>query len=165
MDALWPNLSKKAASNNLRGALYAARKALDPAGDPIWGIPSGGSHLGDPIYLASEGGSLLLSRGGSPWVDVDAYEEAATAARLARIPSAYEAAIGLYTGELLPRDRGEAWTEDRREVLRRMHLSLLFELAGLYEEREESGQAIETLGRAVEGEPANEEAHGALMRL
>ena len=32
MEALWPELGKRAASNNLRGAIYAARKAL--ASDP-----------------------------------------------------------------------------------------------------------------------------------
>jgi|SRR5215217_3497221 len=30
MDLLWPNLAKRAASNNLRRTLHAARKALDP---------------------------------------------------------------------------------------------------------------------------------------
>jgi hypothetical protein len=37
MDLLWPELGTKAASNNLRGVLHAARKTLDPAGAPfIW---------------------------------------------------------------------------------------------------------------------------------
>ena len=31
MDLLWPDLGKKAASNNLRQALHAARNAIDPA--------------------------------------------------------------------------------------------------------------------------------------
>jgi DNA-binding SARP family transcriptional activator len=31
MDALWPELGTDAASNNLRQALHAARRALDPA--------------------------------------------------------------------------------------------------------------------------------------
>jgi two-component SAPR family response regulator len=43
MDLLWPDLGTKAASNNLRGALHAARKTLDPAGGSL--------------YLASEGGA------------------------------------------------------------------------------------------------------------
>ena len=32
MDALWPDSGKRAASNSLRKTLYAARRALDPAG-------------------------------------------------------------------------------------------------------------------------------------
>jgi DNA-binding SARP family transcriptional activator len=43
MDLLWPDLGTKAASNNLRGVLHAARKTLDPAGGFL--------------YLASEGGA------------------------------------------------------------------------------------------------------------
>jgi DNA-binding SARP family transcriptional activator len=31
MDLLWPDLGKKAAPNNLRQALHAARRVLDPA--------------------------------------------------------------------------------------------------------------------------------------
>jgi DNA-binding SARP family transcriptional activator len=31
MDLLWPDLGTKAASNNLRGALHAARRILDPS--------------------------------------------------------------------------------------------------------------------------------------
>ena len=33
MGALWPDLGPKAAANNLRGALHAARRILDP--DPV----------------------------------------------------------------------------------------------------------------------------------
>src|SRR5918994_3893769 len=60
MDLLWPHLGKKAASNNLRNTLHAARTILDPAA---------GSR-----YLASEDDSLVLCPGGDLWVDVDAFE-------------------------------------------------------------------------------------------
>ena len=49
-------------------------------------------------------------------------------------PPAYEAATDLYAGELLPEDRYEQWAENRREELRRLFLSLLVELAQVYEE-------------------------------
>jgi DNA-binding SARP family transcriptional activator len=42
-------------------------------------------------------------------VDVDAFEAAAARARTARDPTAYERALGLYGGELLPEDRYEPW--------------------------------------------------------
>jgi DNA-binding SARP family transcriptional activator len=67
MDLLWPNSGKSAASNNLRRVVHSARRALDP---------SGGSH-----YLVSEDGSLVLCPGNELWVDVEAFEEAATTAR------------------------------------------------------------------------------------
>jgi hypothetical protein len=118
MDALWSDLTKRAASNNLRQALYAARGILDP--------PERSR------YLASENGSLILGQEGSLWVDAEAFEEAAIACRRERSPSAYEAAIEQYAGELLPGDRHEVWTQSRREELRRLHLALLLELVATW---------------------------------
>ena len=121
MNLLWPDLGKQAASNNLRRVLHFARRALDPAA---------GSR-----YLASQDESLVLCPGGSLWVDVEGFQEAAVMARRSRDPAAYRAAIELYAGELLPDDRYEEWAESRRQELRRTFLSLLTELAGLCEER------------------------------
>ena len=64
----------------------------------------------------------------------------------------------------MPQDRYEAWAEERRAQLRGVYLSLLLELAGLYEEREEFGEAIEALERVVAEDPTHEEAHVALIR-
>jgi len=120
MDYLWPELNIKAASNNLRGALHAARRTLEP---------DTGSR-----YLELQGEQLVLCPGGQLWVDVEAFEEAASTARRSRDPAAYRAAIELYTGELLPEDRYEEWLEGRREALRQLYLTLLAGLATLQEE-------------------------------
>jgi predicted ATPase/DNA-binding SARP family transcriptional activator/DNA-binding CsgD family transcriptional regulator len=153
MDLLWPDLEKKAASNNLRQTLHAARKAL--ASDS-----SEGSR-----YLASKDESLVLCPEGGLWVDVDAFEEAAATARRTREPGAYRVAIELYAGELLSEDRYEEWVENRRENLRQTYLALLIELAGLYEEHGQQRPAIEALRKAVAQEPTSEKAHAGLMRL
>ena len=108
----------------------------------------------------------MLCREGSLWVDVDAYEEAAIAARYSRTPSAYQAAIELYAGGLLPQDRHEAWVEGRREELRRLYLGLLAEMASLYEEQEEFWAGNRgRCRRAISEEPARDRAHADLMRL
>jgi two-component SAPR family response regulator len=86
-------------------------------------------------------------------VDVEAFEEAATTARRSRDPAAYRLAIELYAGELLPGDRYEEWAEGRREVLRRLYLTLLIELAGLCEERGEHEAAVEALRRVATEDP------------
>jgi DNA-binding SARP family transcriptional activator len=52
MDLLWPDLGKKAVSNNLRQALYAARRILAPDREM------------SARYLASEEESLVLCPGG-----------------------------------------------------------------------------------------------------
>ena len=98
-------------SNNLRQALYAARKT-----------PTRDQEM-SARYLASEEESLVLCPDGQLWVDVEAFEEAAATARRSRDPAAYRAALDLYTGELLPDDRYEEWAHDWREQLRREYLS------------------------------------------
>jgi len=151
VDLLWPDSGRRAASNSLRSTLHAARKVLDPA-------------VGER-YLASEDESLVLCPGGDLWVDVDAFEEAAATARRTKEPATYRAALDLYGGDLLPEDRYEQWTEGRRVELQQLHLALLVELAGLYEERHEHELAIEVLRKVTAEEPTSEEAHVALMRL
>ena len=151
MDLLWPDASRKVASNSLRTTLHAARKVLDPA-------------MGSR-YLASEDESLVLCPGGDLWVDVDAFEEAAATARRAKEPSTYRAAFDLYEGDLLPENRYEEWAEGRRRELRQLYLALILELARLHEDRGEHEPAIEALGKAVGEEPTLEEAHAGLMRL
>jgi DNA-binding SARP family transcriptional activator len=151
MNLLWPDSGRKAASNSLRRTLYDARMTLDPAQAPR--------------NLVSEGESLVLCPGGPLWVDVEAFEEAAATAHRARDTAAYRAAIDLYTGELLSEDRYEEWAEERREELRQLYLTLLVELAGLYEERAQYERGLEALRRAVGEEPTLEEAQVGLMRL
>ena len=72
---LWPESGKKAASNSLRRVLHVARRIFDPAA---------GSR-----YLASEDESLVLCPEGDLWLDVGAFEEAASTARRSRDPAAY----------------------------------------------------------------------------
>jgi len=108
---LWPNLGRMAASNNLRQALHSARQALEPD------LPASSR------YLASRDESLMLCPEGSLWVDVEAFEQTASTARSSRDPAAYEAALILYAGELLPTDRYEEWAEQHRRRLRETYTS------------------------------------------
>ena len=74
-------------------------------------------------------------------------------ARRSGEPAAYRAVVKLYTGDLLPEDRYEDWAQERREGLRLSCLSLLVEMAGLYEERGGVGAAIEAFGEAGRSAP------------
>jgi DNA-binding SARP family transcriptional activator len=112
MDLLWPNLDPKAAANNLYYALHHARRTLQPAGRPA-----------SSRHLLLRGEQLMLFPEGPVWVDAESFEEASAAARRAREPSAYRAALDLYAGELLPQDRYEEWAQERREELRRVSWS------------------------------------------
>src|SRR5205823_4301372 len=80
-------------------------------------------------------------------------------------PAAYQVALDLYQGDLLPDDRYAEWADDQREALRGDYLALLVELAALHEARGEYAAAIAALERVVAQEPAHEAAHQGLMRL
>jgi predicted ATPase/DNA-binding SARP family transcriptional activator/DNA-binding CsgD family transcriptional regulator len=153
MELLWPYLDPESALNNLNYALHVARRIFEPT------APIASSYL----FLGDEW--LALCPDSALWVDVDAFEEAASAARHSGEPQAFRAAIDLYPGELLPQDRYESWAEERRAQLGGLYLALLTELAALHEGRGEYGPAVELLQRAVAEERTREEAHVRLMRL
>ena len=152
MDLLWPDLGARAAANNLHQALHIARRTLEPESNTY-------------RYLSMRGEQLALCPEDSAWVDVKAFQIAAQEARGSRQPAAYRAALDLYSGDLLPRDRYEEWAESRREELLGMYLGLLFGLAELLEEREAFDRAAAALQEIVSREPAHEEAHVRLMRV
>ena len=149
-EVLWPDRDQSSAANNLRQALFTARRALDAAGGE-------GSRC-----LSVRDGLLALA---DVDIDVDAFEEAAAQARAQPSVAACEAAVALYGGELLPEDRYEEWTAARREAVRERHLWLLVTLAELHEATGDGAAAIEALQRAVVEDPLHEAAHRELMRL
>ena len=157
MELLWPDLDPVAALNNLHYALHVARRTLEPT---ALARSSAASR-----YLRLRSEQITLCPDSPLWVDVEAFEEAGAVARYAPLePAALRAAIDLYSGELLPEDRYEPWVQDRRAELRELYLSLLIEVATLYEERKEFELGIEALGRVVAEEPAHEGARVGLMR-
>jgi predicted ATPase len=95
MDVLWRNLDPAAAANNLHQAVYVARRALMAAAIEV---------REEFLYLTAD-------------VDVDRFERAAVDARSVGTPSAYRAALLLYSGELLPENRYDDWVGGRRDEL------------------------------------------------
>jgi predicted ATPase/DNA-binding SARP family transcriptional activator/DNA-binding CsgD family transcriptional regulator len=158
METLWPDLGMRRASNNLHYALHTVRRALEPSAMASRSAASSG-------YLFLRDEQLILCPDSPLWVDVEAFEQAASAARHAMEPQAFRAAIDLYSGELLPQDRYETWAEERRAQLRGLYISLLLEVSGIYEDRKEYEEAIEALGRVLAEDTMYEEAHVGLMRV
>src|SRR5215217_1867388 len=156
MELLWPELEPEAAANNLHYALHVTRRVVEP-------VAPASSAASRYLHLQDE--RLALCPDSPLWVDVEAFEGAAASAHHAREPAAYQVAIDMYSGELLPEDPYEPWVEERREELRGTYLSLLVKLAGLYEERKEFEPAIEAAQRAVAEKQTHEGAHVGLMRL
>jgi predicted ATPase len=109
MDVLWRDRPPEAAANNLHQAVYVARRALDP----------------DAIAVREEMLELTAD------IDVDRLELAAADARRMGTPAAYRAALSIYAGELLPENRYDDWTTDRRDALAELAAELEETLAGI----------------------------------
>jgi DNA-binding SARP family transcriptional activator len=99
------------------------------------------ASLGAPAICRS-GAMLELCPHGQVSVDALAFEAAARAGHIA--------ALGAYQGELLPEDRYAPWAEEPRERLRALYLQLL--------------KTAQLWDRVLEADPADEEAHRALMQ-
>ena len=151
IDALWPELDPPLAASNLRKAVHRARAEL-----------SGGLDQGSASII-SQGELLSLPPG--TWVDVDAFERAASEARATTDIDAYRRAIALCRGELLPEDRYEEWVIRRHAELQADALAMLVELAALVEARCELVEAAGLLRRAVAMDAVHEEAAHGLMRV
>ncbi len=95
MDVLWPERDPASAANNLNQVVHAARRVL-------------GSTA---VEVRDE---LLVLHAS---VDIQDFEVAAAAARRDGSPAASSRALELYGGELLPENRYEDWTLERREQL------------------------------------------------
>ena len=106
MNLLWPDLEPEAAGANLRKALHFARRGL-----------------GGMDSIDAEGAMVVLWPVGD--IRVDALEAAAAAAQALRSGAGLDAALALFTGDLLPEDRFAPWSDADRERLRNRRLELL----------------------------------------
>jgi predicted ATPase/DNA-binding SARP family transcriptional activator len=152
IETLWPDREPRAASNNLRQALFVARRALDSCG------ADGAARL----ELAHEVLTLVPGR-----LQIDVEEFEAAAGRAERAPSIehHREAIDLYGGELLPEDRFEEWAGARRRALAERHIDLLTDLGCLQDEAGDHAEAITSFQRVLLEDPLHEGAHRGLMRI
>ncbi|MGW8884224.1 ATP-binding protein [Streptomyces sp. NPDC055749] len=152
MDLCWPDADRHAAAGNLRVALHAARRALEPELAP----------RAASSYLVSDGAMLSLDPA-TVWVDTDHAEEAAESALASRDPIALKDALGLFTGELLPEDRYLSWTEPRRARLTALKDEMYLGLASAHLERGDLQEATAMAEHVLQSSPAEEAAHLILI--
>jgi DNA-binding SARP family transcriptional activator len=105
--------------------------------------------LGTPEPVVVDAGFVALCPDWQVTTDVEVFETAAKDA-LGAGPEACVEAAGLYRGELLPDDRYVSWVFEPRERLRLRYLQLL--------------KLCQHWEAVLEVDPADEEAHRALMR-
>ena len=123
-ELLWAGRDPDSARNNLHQAIFAARRAFDSIG------------LDGGRYLELREELILLSPKDPVRIDAIAFEELATAAREQGEPAVYRSALEGFDAELLPADRYEDWSRERRDSLEELRLGLEAELEQL-EERDE----------------------------
>jgi predicted ATPase len=120
-ELLWAGRDPDSARNNLHQAIFAARRALDSIG------------LDGAGYLELREELLLLGPNDPIRIDAVTFEELAAAAREQGEPGAYRSALERFDAELLPADRYEDWTRERRDSHDELRLALEAELAELLE--------------------------------
>lgn len=108
IDTLWPDLAGDAGGNNLRKAVYHARRALQHE---------------DAVLL--DAGYVILWPHRHISTDAAEFESAATAALDSSDRALCQTASQLFAGDLLPGDRYEPWVEPHAERLRTLFLELL----------------------------------------
>ncbi|MDX2008177.1 MAG: tetratricopeptide repeat protein [Meiothermus sp.] len=155
LEALWPDLEEKAAMNNLHQNLHHARRLLEPELD----------RGARPRFLVFEHDTVVLCARGDLEVDYISFKSLLAQARRTPQVSTYEAAVELYSGDLLPEDVYQDWTEPQRDEARTLYLEALLELAGLLEAEGSLARACHHLEAAVAKERTHEAAHLALMRI
>src|SRR5437588_735976 len=70
-----------------------------------------------------------------------------------------------YTGELLPEDRYDDWSAERRNFLADLYVRLLLGLADALEKRGAHSEVRDRLRQVIQQDPTREDVHRRLMRL
>ena len=150
MEALWPDLDPDAGMNQLYKSIHFLKAELASIG------------LQAPLRIVDQ----QVALDGAVGVDADRFRKCADLARRdGSDRRRFAEAIAAYPGELLPGDRLEEWTTAPREELARLHRELLVELSRLEEAEGDDRAAITALREVLQGDPTDEYAHRALMRL
>jgi DNA-binding SARP family transcriptional activator len=105
------------------------------------------------------------------WVDVEEFEQHLAAGRRQRREgqhaaalAEYEAAVGLYRGDLIADSRYDDWSALPRERLRLAYLDALGQLSMLHFAERRYEQCAQLCRRLLEQDPCNEPTRRLLMR-
>jgi len=150
---LWPDSSEEQARTNLRNLLHTLRRAVP--------------ELDGCLMITNR--TVQWRPGNRLWTDVDAFAEAAEAARRAapgsdEMVDALRTAVSLYAGDLLE-DCYDDWIAAERQRFRDSHVSALRRLAAALGDRGEHAEAVRLARELLRTNPVEEEDHRLLMRL
>jgi DNA-binding SARP family transcriptional activator len=155
MELLWPELDSASGAAQLYKALHHLRKAF-----AVGAVASDASK-----WIVTTKNLVMLAPPSGVITDVGGFEQAAREALASEQLKELERAAVLYTGDLLPMDLYEAWTEAPRDHLRQLYVDVLLALAEGYQRRGDLAAAAETFRTALEKDSALEFAHRGLMTI
>jgi DNA-binding SARP family transcriptional activator len=154
IDILWPGADIESALNSFGKALHAARHAFEPE------LP----RRHNSTYLRLEDSMLALDMEHVA-IDADRFEQLAQDALRRREVSAFERALAVYSGELLPEDRYEDWCAERRSFLAELHVRVQLALADALGRCGAYSESADHLREVLQKDQTREEVHRRLMRL
>ncbi|OLD56928.1 MAG: hypothetical protein AUI54_04515 [Acidobacteria bacterium 13_1_40CM_2_56_5] len=155
IDAIWPDLDVESGAANLHKMIHMARRALEPKL----------TSAVDSRFILTHGQQVELSAPSGLWIDLEQFEASANRAMPSDLVSDCEAALTLYSGDLLSEDLYADWCTRRRDQLRALHRELMMRLASLYARHGQQRLAMMQFEKLLTIETSNEEAHRELMRL
>lgn len=146
LDALWPDVSPKAAERSLRVTVSLLRRVLEP--DLERGSDSRYVLRRSPGYLFNCHAGCEVDA----W-EFEKYRQSARAAKereeLGAAIEEHQAGLRLLEGEFLSEEPYEEWAMQAREEWRECHLSVLSELAECLALRGRYTEAVEVCDRAL----------------
>jgi LuxR family maltose regulon positive regulatory protein len=157
-ETLWRDLEPEAAQRNLKVALYALNKALEPDRAP--GAES--------AYVARQGTTYGLRRGADLWLDAEEFQEMIRKGdQLQADPEtcahAYQRALDLYSGEYLQDALYEDWASGERERLLALYLRTTEKLAIIRLDQGRYDDAIALCRRVLARDNCWERAYRLMM--
>ena len=154
----WSEQPEKNARRCLSTALWRLRRELDDENE-------------DHYLLASANGEIGFNFGSEHWLDIAAFEQAVRRglavpmeAMTADHVAALEAAVGLYTGELLE-DCYQEWALRERERLNLLYLRSLGRLMRYHRHHGAYEPGIQYGKKIIEVDPLREQVHRELILL
>jgi predicted ATPase/DNA-binding SARP family transcriptional activator len=150
-DQLWPNLDADAARNNLHQALHAARRALSTVG------------VDGAAALSMRDDLVVLGPDGHVVTDLEEFQAAVDQATASQDGTALAAALGRWSGDVLPEDAFEPWAQRHAHRIGEWRTTLVMKLVEDALVERDPSLAVALLTPVVAANPLHEPVHRAMM--
>ena len=151
-DQLWPNLDADAARNNLHQAMHAARRAMSTVG------------VDGAAALSMRDDLVVLGPDGHVVTDLEEFQAAVDQANASRDGTALAAALGRWSGDVLPEDAFEPWAQRHAHRIGELRTTLVMTLVEDALVERDPATALALLTPVIAANPLHEPVHRAMMQ-